>query len=148
MAAPATKYLLDTNILVAYIRANALGQYVEESFALRASHFRPLIRVVTVGEIRVLASRWRWGTKKQQAMERLLSELVWVDISDPEVLDAYVLVDTSRPRGKEIPQNDRWIAAAARATGSRLLSTDRHFGFLPDGLLDFEWIDEELVKPQ
>ena len=127
MSTAQPRYLLDTNILVAYIRANALGRYVEETYGLQSSPFRPLICVVTVGEIRVLAAKWGWGEKKVQRMGKLLHELVWVDIGEPEVLDAYVCVDTSRPSGIEIPQNEstrrRWaLEGRARWPGSHRAS--------------------------
>jgi len=146
MSAPARQYLLDTNILVAYARANRLGEYIERRYALRASPFRPIICVVTVGEIRSLAAKWAWGEKNLGRMHSLLNEFVWVDISTPEVLDAYVLVDVSRPRGWVIPQNDRWIAAAARATGTCLLTADTHFDYLAGSVIEREWIDPALGR--
>lgn len=39
MAAPL--YLLDTNILVAFIRAGALGQYIEATYQLRHQPTKP-----------------------------------------------------------------------------------------------------------
>ena len=147
MAGTPRRYILDTNILVQYVRASRLGEYVEGKYALRASPIRPLVCVVVVGEIRSLAVRWGWGDSKLGCMDRLLRELVWVDLSEPEVLDAYVHVDTSRPKGWVIPQNDRWVAAAAHATGACLLTTDKHFDYLAGTFIQREYIDPALGKP-
>ncbi len=40
-------YLLDTNILVGLIRANAIGQEIDARFGLRSNLVRCLISVVT-----------------------------------------------------------------------------------------------------
>ena len=143
----AVRYLLDTDILLAYIRAGKLGQYVEDTYAIRASAFHPLICVVTVGEIRAFAPRNNWGQDKIATMNELLEELVWVDIADPQVLDAYVEVVNSRPKGFTIPQNDMWIAAAACATKAVLLTTDDHYDYLAGRLIEREKIDPAKGKP-
>ena len=113
-------YLLDTNILVAYIRAGMLGAYIEERFGLDASPYRPLISVVVVGEILALARKFRWGDHKVQTMRRRLRELVRIDISDERVLDAYSELAEFTRDHETIPQNDIWIAATAKVTGATL----------------------------
>ena len=141
-------YLLDTNILLAYVRAGALGTYVERQYGLSASPFRPFICVVSVGEIKALAARRGWGEKRLTRMRTLLDELTWVDLGEPEVLDAYVDVVNARPRGWVIRDHDRWIAAATRATGARLLTTDTDFGYLAEaGFIQRDYIDPALGKP-
>ena len=141
------RYLLDTNILLAYIRAGKLGQHVDATYGLRTSPIRPLICVVSVGEIRAFAPRNKWGEKKIARMTAILAELVWVDIGDPEVLDAYVHVVNSRPKGWVIPQNDMWIAAATRASHATLLTTDTHFDYLAGRYIERELIDPAKGKP-
>lgn len=140
------RYILDTNILLAYIRAGGLGQHIEAKYGLRASPFRPLICVVSVGEVRALGARNRWNDEKTVRMNELLSQVVWVDISEPGVLDAYVAVVNSRPKGWEIRDNDKWIAAAAAATKACLLTTDTDFDYLAGKLIEREWIDPKLGK--
>jgi hypothetical protein len=53
--ASASLYLLDTNILVAYVRAGPLGESIESTYGLRQPGFKPLICVVSVGEMLSLA---------------------------------------------------------------------------------------------
>jgi tRNA(fMet)-specific endonuclease VapC len=46
-----------------------------------------------------------------------------------------VLVKMLRKQGTPIPTNDIWIAATAFETGSRLVTYDSHFSFIPGLLL-------------
>ena len=141
-------YLLDTNILLAYVRGGNLGEYVEREYALSASPFRPFVCVVSIGEIKALAARRAWGEKRLARLSKLVEELTWVELGDPEVLEAYVDVVNARPRGWTIRDNDRWVAAVARATGARLLTTDTDFDYLAEaGILQRDYIDPARGKP-
>jgi predicted nuclease of predicted toxin-antitoxin system len=69
----------------------------------------------------------------------LLDNVVTVEINHPSVIDAYVeldLVSQVHPDGaRNMGKNDLWIAAAARAAGATLLTTDNDFDHLiPDHL--------------
>src|SRR5262249_11886634 len=91
-----TLYLLDTNILVALIRGQILGQYIDRTYQLRGQSYK-----------------------------------VSVDIDQPAVLDAYVEFEwfsLRHPGGaRNMGKNDLWIAAATKATGATLLTTDTDF---------------------
>lgn len=124
-------YLLDTNVLVALVRAGALGQHIDETHKPRRARFRPLISVVSVGEIYSLARQFGWGPKKIAEFTKLLDNLVVEDINAPEILAAYGEIDhASRASGRPMGKNDVWIAATARVTGATLLTTDRDFDHL------------------
>lgn len=105
---------------------------------------RPLICVVTHGEIKVLAQRTGWGSKKLAAMDEALAAFVTVDINHPRVIDAYVELDLasqSHPDGaRNMGKNDLWIAAAAKAAGATLLTTDKDFEHLLGAQLDGVYI--------
>ena len=47
--------LLDTNILVHYVREDALSQVIEARYSLRVAKPAPIISVITEGELRALA---------------------------------------------------------------------------------------------
>jgi hypothetical protein len=47
--------LLDSNILLQYIRANPLAIVIEARYALRSASPVPLISIVSEGELRTLA---------------------------------------------------------------------------------------------
>lgn len=138
-------FLLDTNIVLALVRGGPLGTYVDERFGLRAARERPLVSVVTHGEIRVLARRNGWGERKMKALDNALDNLVTVDISHPSVIDAYVEIDLfsqAHPDGaRNMGKNDLWIAACAQAAGATLLTTDRDFDHLSPEMLNVELVD-------
>ena len=68
------------------------------------------------------------------ALEQALADVVTVDLGHPGVIDAYVELDLAsqaHPAGaRNMGKNDLWIAAAAKAAGATLLTTDKDFGFL------------------
>jgi len=144
-----TTYLLDTNIILMLVRGNELGTHINTRFGLHTSKIRPMICVVTHGEIYVLARRRGWGDKKIKVLENTLNNLVTVNINHPAVLDAYIEIDLysqQHPTGaRNMGKNDLWIAACAKAAGAKLLSTDRDFEHLGD-LFAVEYIDPAMVK--
>lgn len=136
--------LLDTNILIHLVRNNRLSQSIESRFRLRSRIERPLVCVVTVGEILSFAKRLNWGATKMKALEDLLRELALLDIHSEEVLSKYAEVDFFlRRKGRTIEQNDIWIAATAIVAGAQLLTTDKDFDPLHPTHLDRIWIDPQ-----
>jgi predicted nucleic acid-binding protein len=136
-------YLLDTNIVLALMRANPLGQFIETTYGLRASLNRSLISVVTVGEMLSLARQFGWGQAKTNDLETLLNQLVWIAINNQLILEAYGELDhVSRKAGRPIGENDVWIAATARVSGTTLLTTDTDFDDLHG-----TWIDRISIDP-
>jgi len=126
--------LLDTNVVIHLIRANEVGQRIDQQFGLRQRPDRPLLSVVSVGECLSLARLWRWGTKKERDLESLLRELVIVDVNTREVLDSFAEFHSwTRLQGRLIGDNDLWIAATAAAANAHLITTDTDFDVLyPD----------------
>lgn len=144
-------YLLDTNILVAFIRAGPLGKHIDTEYQPRQAKFKPLVSIVSIGEILSLARQFRWGAKKVEELQAIMDNLVTVDINAPEVLAAYAEIDhASRAAGRKMGKNDLWIAATAKVTGATLLTTDKDFDHLvaPPALIKRVCIDEALGKPR
>src|SRR6516165_8605164 len=109
-------YLLDTGVVVALLRGKRLGKYIEHRFGLLGSLNRCLISVVTVGELLSLARQFGWGSAKRQELQEVLDEIVWIDINQPDILDAYGEIDHySHTQGIKMGKNDVWIAATAKA---------------------------------
>jgi predicted nucleic acid-binding protein len=143
-------YLLDTSVILPLVRGNALGKHIDQRFGLQASAQRPLVSVVSLGEVRVLAKRNDWGEAKLRSLSNALDNLVVVDINHPSVIDAYVeldLVSQSHPDGaRNMGKNDLWIAACARAAGATLLTTDNDFTHLIPDHFDGEVIDPGVAQ--
>lgn len=136
-------YLLDTNIVFSLVRGKELGERIDARYKLRASKVRPLVCIVTHGELRVLAGRNNWGPPKVSALLRALEHLVTVDINHPSVLDAYVEIDLASQH-RNMGKNDLWIAACAKAAGATLLTCDKDFDHLNPTLLSVEYIEPNL----
>jgi len=79
--------LLDTNILIHLVRGNATGKAIDARYGLRDRPERPLISIVTVGEVMKFAEWRNWGERKRATLRELLEELVIVDISDEAILE-------------------------------------------------------------
>lgn len=143
----ATTYLLDTGILLHWVRGSKVATVIDEQFQLRAANFRPLICEVSLGEIEAFSRGEGWGTEKRNKLKDLKKELVAVDISDGRVIDAYADLSTlAKSNGLAIfhDKNDLWIAASARVASATLLTTDKA-AFLP--LRDGQHLDVVLLDP-
>ena len=140
----AVSYLLDTNIILALMRWNALGKQIDQAYGLRANLNRSLISVVSVGELLSLTRQLNWGRAKVDRLNALIDQLIVLDINEPSILDAYGEVDShSRAMGRKMGKNDVWIAATARAAMVTLLTTDADFDHL-----DGSWINRIKIDPQ
>ena len=139
-------YLLDTNILLIYLRDNATRHWIDQNIAPLSQGNIPVVSVVSVGEIRSIALRNNWGMKKQQQLEELLNQLVIADINAEDVIEKYAEIDAysqgklkGKPLGtssRNMGKNDLWIAATAAVTDARLLTTDADFEHLDGQYLE------------
>jgi tRNA(fMet)-specific endonuclease VapC len=135
-------YLLDTNILVHLVRGDAVWARVRATYQPLLTGARPMISVVTAGELRSLALQFNWKTEKIDQMEFYLGYFKRVSIDDAEIIRAYSVIDAHTQRiGQPLGKNDVWIAATASVTGSRLLTTDKDFDQLDSIFLSRDWID-------
>jgi predicted nucleic acid-binding protein len=142
-------YLLDTNILVHLLRNNDLGKYLATTYGLSTLTNPFILSVVTVGELYSLAIRFGWGAVKRTALDAILNNFTWVDISDRQILTAYGEIDAwSQANGRKMGKNDVWIAATARVTNTTVLTTDTDFDHLHPVHTSRPWrVDREWVDP-
>jgi tRNA(fMet)-specific endonuclease VapC len=133
---------LDTNVLVHLVRGDAVWARVRATYQPLLIDPRPIISVVTAGELRSLALQFDWGSVKTDQMEFYLGYLQRVSIDDSEIIRAYAVIDAHCQRtGHPLGKNDTWIAATAVVTGARLLTTARDFDWLDPLFLSRDWID-------
>ena len=138
-----TDYLLDTNILVNWVRRGALYRHLQARYGVDTALAEHKVSVVSFGELRSFARQQDWGPRRLAAVETLLAGFTPLDINTPAVLAAYVEIDVaSHSDGRDMGKNDLWIAATARARGIPLLTSDNDFDHLPAlGLVAVEWVD-------
>ncbi|MBI2899890.1 MAG: type II toxin-antitoxin system VapC family toxin [Planctomycetes bacterium] len=139
--------LLDTTILVELARGRTAGEKIDAKYRLRERREKPLISVVTHGEILTLARVWNWGAQKVEFVKDLLRELVIVDVSRRPVIERYAEIAAfAKANGLALSDNDAWIAATAAATDSWLLTEDKDFDSLHGKFIQREWVDLESLK--
>ena len=147
-----TPYLFDTNILLALVRGKQLGTYLNETFGLSDVLNKPIISIVSHGELWALAERSDWGPKKREVLREMLNDLTTIDLNDPAIIDAYVAVDQknlSHPKGaRNISSNDKWIAATAKAAAAVLLTTDQDFLHLHPDICIVQYVDPKSRLPE
>jgi tRNA(fMet)-specific endonuclease VapC len=150
-------YLLDTGILLGYVRGAGYADYVERKFGLSQAANIPLVSIVSKGEIYSLAIQLGWGEQKRQELDNLLRRIPSVDINTDRIIQRYAEIDaysqgkdpvkplppglTSRNMGK----NDLWIAATASVLRAILLTTDKDFDHLNGSFIDVVYIDRNLT---
>ena len=140
--------MLDTNILVHYVRRSLLGQQIEARYSLLTISVPPIISAVTEGEIRAFALKHGWGNSKVQQLEFLLTCFTRIPIEEPGIIDAYAAIDTySDKMGISMGKNDCWIAATANLSNARLITTDLDFEHLHGTFLQRDWIDPKVGIP-
>jgi tRNA(fMet)-specific endonuclease VapC len=146
--AEVSRYLLDTTITIAIVRAGKLAVYLDSKFNIRSQTSRPLVSIVTIGELHAIALRRGWNKAKQAALLRIEEELVVVNINSPEIIKAYAECHcATEPVGKILSKNDLWIAATAKATASTLLTSDKDFDCLHPTHINRVFIDPIHGKP-
>ncbi|MBN9119361.1 MAG: PIN domain-containing protein [Planctomycetes bacterium] len=141
-------YLLDTNILVHYVRASAVWERVRGTHRPLTAEPRPIISAATAGELRSLAIQWAWGQQKLDQVEFVLAYFQSVMIGNADLIRMYATIDAfCEGTGQSLGKNDLWIAATAAVTGATLLTTDRDFDRLTPRFITRDWIDPDIPTP-
>ena len=134
--------ILDTNILVHYVRDDLMWSQIRVEYQLLLVEPTPIISIVSAGELRSLAQQWNWGRAKRDRMEFALGYFRIVPLDTPEQVSIYAEIDNCcLARGRVMGKNDLWIATTAALTDARLLTTDCDFD-----LLDTVFLNLELVR--
>ena len=129
-------YLLDTNVLLAWIRWGILQMYLQATYQLDTVRPTPIISIVSEAELRVLAIQNGWGPQKMRMVEMLVNYLAPVPIPHKSLVASYVEIDDySRRQGHKMGKNDLWIAATAQVEGATILTTDQDFTHLPQSMV-------------
>lgn len=124
-------YILDTNILVVYIRDNDVSKAIEEDLELFNDNNRLVISAVSVAEIKSIAMQNKWGGKKIKKLDEILESFIIVHDITGEMITAYTEIDAysqgrhpsvgSSHSSKNMGKNDLWIAATAKVYDCTLI---------------------------
>ena len=145
-------YLLDTNILIIYVRDTAFTRSLEAELELLKPENILVISVISLGEIRSIAKRNNWGDKKINRLTEILNEFIVADINTEEIIERYAEIDAysqGKLRGKQVPfsarnmgKNDLWIASTASVLNIELITTDHDFDHLDAEYLTLNKIEK------
>lgn len=134
------RYVLDTNIVIAYLRKHPLAQLIDNTYNVLSSQNDTFVSVVTVGELRSLALQNNWGTQRLTLLNDYLNRFLVTDINVETVIQRYAIIDAySQGRlaanslfgsARNMSKNDLWISATASVLGATLLTMDRDFDHL------------------
>jgi len=143
-------YILDTNILLYYIRNNKTTQKIEQKLNLFDDQNTLVLSVVSIGEIRAIAKQNNWGKIKKERLKNLLDKFLIVEIKIDTIIEKYAEIDTySQGKLHNMPlnnsarnmgKNDLWIAATASTFNLQLLTTDNDFNHLNSTYLNLNLI--------
>ena len=151
------KFVLDTGIILGYVRGAGYAEYVEKKYRLFSPPNIPLISIVSKGEIYSLAVQRDWGDGKFTLLGELLRKLPVVDINNEQIIQRYAEIDAyslSKDRKRPLPagqtarvmgKNDLWIAATTSVLKATLLTTDHDFDHLDGVFLTVACIDQKLT---
>lgn len=133
-------YLLDTNIVLTYIRNSNKSKKIEMDLGLFQGENNLFISVVSIGELKSLAIQNNWGIKKTNTLLELLSQFLITDINVETIIEKYAQIDAfSQGKHKKfllegsarnMGKNDLWIAATASVLELELITTDKDFNHL------------------
>ncbi len=135
-------FLLDTNILVHFVRSDLLWHRIRSTYSPLLAEPRPLISVISEGELRSLAYQFNWQSDKLSQMNFVLSYFQRATIDHPHILEAYAVIDSyTQSKGQPMGKNDLWIAATAHALSAILITTDKDFDSISPIFIERVFID-------
>lgn len=139
-------YILDTNLVLIYLRSNELTKKIEDDLKLFSNGNNLVVSIVTVGELKSISIQNKWGKQRVKQMLNTLDEFLIADIKTSNISERYAEIDAysqgrySRLKGsftsRNMGKNDLWIAATASVLNIELLTTDK----------DFEHLNEHFLK--
>jgi tRNA(fMet)-specific endonuclease VapC len=126
------KFLLDTNIIISLLEGDELV------LANLDQALEVFVPAIALGELFFGAAKSGRAAENMTKIERFASRRVIV-VCDLDIAREYGrLKQRLREKGRPIPENDIWIAAAAKHHGMTLVTRDGHFGEV-EGLHTTDW---------
>lgn len=150
------RYLLDTNMLLGFIRGAEWARQSHAKLGMADATTMVFTTSINRGEILALAEKLGWGAAKRGKLETTLLQFPAVGIDRDSVARAYARID-AWSQGKPVAeapfaeppkparrmgQNDMWIAAVAHVVGATLVTTDGDFDHLAGGVIVIEKVDQ------
>jgi len=117
-----------------------------------------LISVVSLGEIKSIAYRNKWGKTKLEKLAKLLDNFLVADINVTEIVEIFAKLEAysqgilrqwegkkSSFSARNMGKHDLWIAATAKVLNLTLITTDKDFEHLSE-IIDLIIVDLDNYK--
>ena len=121
MTAPHPFVVIDANVLLYSLTGNA-RRHIFEPYLVGAT---VLISFQTVGEIKFIALRRKWGAQKMSDLDQHLRATVVVPATEAITNECAQLMYRQQAARSEIAWTDAWIAATALVYGCPVVTNDR-----------------------
>ncbi len=117
-----TRYLLDTNIVVAHFANDAA---VDAHLTAEAEIYVP---VIVIGELYYGAENSGRAKANRERVNRFASSNNILSCTTETARWYGIIHQRLRSKGRPVPENDMWIAATAMQHNLVLVTRDAHFG--------------------
>lgn len=146
--------LLDTNILFHLTKDNSYLLLIKK---VNPDNSKLYLSIVSIGEIKALALKNKWGTKRRNILTSVLEEINAIEVNE-SLTEVYAELDafsqcanpsypnTSFSTPRNMGKNDLWIASTAALLGLKLITTDNDFNHLRDVFIEVECLKPEQLK--
>ena len=136
--------LLDSNILI-YLARDSKQQFLKDYII--PTQKDTYISIVSIAEVKGIASRQKWGVKKQFLLEEIIDKSIVIEVTNL-LVNTYIEIDNFSQRvnpnfteysfdtPRNMGKNDLWIASTASLLGLELYTTDSDFDHLDQVFLD------------
>ncbi len=131
------RYILDTNIILGYLRPSPFASFVETQYAPFTSPNISAISTITLGELSSFGYRNNWNEERKRKLAGILHKIPHIDIGRDAIIESYGEIQTfsqgrhpTRKLGtssRNTGENDLWIAATTIAANATLITTDDDF---------------------
>ena len=148
-------YIIDTNIILAYLRKVDIAKAIEVKYNLMQARNTTIISIVSVGEVKSLAIQNNWGNRKQALLDTFLNKFIIADINFTAIVDKYAEIDAFsqgklqshqlKTSARNMGKNDLWIAATASVLNATLLTMDKDFLHLDKYFINLELITNDVL---
>ncbi|MBS0468517.1 MAG: DUF4411 family protein [Proteobacteria bacterium] len=137
-----TRYLLDTNILIAALKGAPSVRQRLETTALNDL----LLSTVVLGELEFGAEKSAWATRNRERLQALTERLPLLGVEASTARHYGQIRAVLERQGQPIGANDLWIAAQALAAGATLVTdNEREFARVP-GLALENWLRDAVPE--
>jgi predicted nucleic acid-binding protein len=117
--------IIDTNVIIKMLHGDS------EAVALLQKVEKAYVSITIKGELYYGASKSARRESNMDLFRKTLSKYEPLSLDDDHIAVSYGLIKSElEKKGKKIPENDIWIAAAAHTYGLSVATFDQHFNYI------------------